>query len=304
MTLPDSARVANRMLILLTLFRARQISKAGASASKVTPILVIEEPESFLHPSAQAEFGRVLHDLAEEFQVQVVTTTHSPYLLSHERPDCNILLDRTEYYHQLRETCRVDVSGSSWMEPFARALGISSTEFGPWHELFFSRADSILLVEGETDKEYFQLLLDPKHRSGQLKFPGKVFAYCGKDTLKQTVLLKFIRDHYKRFFVTFDLDAVRDVEGPLEALGLKSGTHYIPLGIDAPGKRDIEGLLPDEVKTVVRSRESALVDQAVNGLPDERRRAKQELKKLYLEEFKGRALPGNVHYGEFYKVTK
>src|SRR5690242_1954760 len=100
----------NRTLVLLTLFRARQISQSGTSASKVTPTLVIEEPESFLHPSAQAEFGRILQDLASEFRVQVITTTHSPYLLSQERPDSNILLDRREYYHQLRETYRVDVS--------------------------------------------------------------------------------------------------------------------------------------------------------------------------------------------------
>ncbi len=58
----------NRTLILMTLFRARQTSQAEASASKITPIIVIEEPESFLHPSAQAEFGRVLQDLSEEFR--------------------------------------------------------------------------------------------------------------------------------------------------------------------------------------------------------------------------------------------
>ena len=84
----------NRTLILMALFRAKQISEAEASANKVTPIIVIEEPESFLHPAAQAEFGRVLHDLAEEFQVQVVITTHSPYLLNLSDVGSNLLLDR------------------------------------------------------------------------------------------------------------------------------------------------------------------------------------------------------------------
>lgn len=53
----------NRTLILLTLFRAKQLGESEASASKITPVIVIEEPESFLHPAAQAEFGRVLQDL-------------------------------------------------------------------------------------------------------------------------------------------------------------------------------------------------------------------------------------------------
>ena len=84
----------NRTLILMTLFRAKQLSESEASAGKITPVIVIEEPESFLHPAAQAEFGRVLHDLAEEFQVQVIITTHSPYLLSIQSPQSNILLKR------------------------------------------------------------------------------------------------------------------------------------------------------------------------------------------------------------------
>ena len=242
--------------------------------------------------------------MAEEFKVQVITTTHSPYLLSQERPDSNILLDREEYYHQLRKTYRVDVSGDNWMEPFGLTLGISGEEFRPWRELFFSRADSLLLVEGETDREYFEMLRDRVHGAGQLNFPGEIFAYCGKGTLKHTILLKFIRDRYKQFFVTFDLDALAEVEKSLQALGLELNKHYFPLGVDAAGKKDIEGLLPDEVKTAVRAGNPGLVDQAVNGSPDERRIAKYELKRLYLAEFKARATPGPIYYGEFYKCTK
>ncbi len=97
----------NRTLVLMTLFRAKQLSESEASAGKITPVIVIEEPESFLHPAAQAEFGRVLHDLAEEFQVQIIVTTHSPYLLSIESPISNILLRRNVHYKQLQETQRV-----------------------------------------------------------------------------------------------------------------------------------------------------------------------------------------------------
>jgi hypothetical protein len=70
----------NRTMILLTLFRTRRIMEAKGIESKTTPIIIIEEPESFLHPSAQAEFGRVLQDLSEEFGVQILATTDSPYM--------------------------------------------------------------------------------------------------------------------------------------------------------------------------------------------------------------------------------
>ena len=112
----------NRTLILLTLFRAKQISESRASTSKITPVIVIEEPESFLHPAAQAEFGRILVDLAEEFQVQVIATTHSPYLLSIKTPESNILLQRRTDREQLLETDVVATSGENWMKPFGLRL--------------------------------------------------------------------------------------------------------------------------------------------------------------------------------------
>jgi len=101
---------------------------------------VIEEPESFLHPSAQAEFSRVLQDLSEELKVQVITTTHSPYMLSKDSPEANILLQRHISYNQQRETERLDTSGEHWMEPFGLALGLNSEEFVRWRDLFLRKA--------------------------------------------------------------------------------------------------------------------------------------------------------------------
>jgi putative ATP-dependent endonuclease of OLD family len=85
----------NRTKILLTLFRARRVTEQETSASKVTPVTIIEEPESFLHPSAQAEFGSMIQDLAEEFAIQVIAATHSPYMLSTKSRACNLLLRRS-----------------------------------------------------------------------------------------------------------------------------------------------------------------------------------------------------------------
>ncbi|MGH9760353.1 MAG: ATP-dependent nuclease, partial [Blastocatellia bacterium] len=134
----------NRTMILLTLFRAKQIGESEASAGKITPVIVVEEPESFLHPSAQAEFGRILHDLAEEFQVQVLVTTHSPYLLSMQNPISNILLRRRTTYKQLRDTERVAITADNWMAPFGQALGLDAEEFKPWKGLILSDSDAIL----------------------------------------------------------------------------------------------------------------------------------------------------------------
>lgn len=294
----------NRTLVLLALFRARQIGDSEPSAAKITPVIIVEEPESFLHPSAQAEFGRVLQDLAEEFQVQVIVTTHSPYLLNLRDPASNILLRRRSTYRQLRETERVDTSDENWMAPFGQALGLDAEEFKPWKAMLLAGSDAILLVEGETDKEYFEMLRDQAHGANRLLVPGEVVSYEGTGALSNTVLLRFIKNRYRRFFVTFDLDAAERIEKTLKSLQLEKGTHYIPIGLSAPGKRNIEGLLPESVTTAVYGANPNLVQAATAGTKDEQDSAKNRLKKLLLDEFKNQATPGAEFFGNFYSLSK
>jgi predicted ATP-dependent endonuclease of OLD family len=294
----------NRTLVLLTLFRAKQLSESEASAGKITPVIVIEEPESFLHPAAQAEFGRVLHDLAEEFQVQVIVTTHSPYLLSIDSPESNILLKRRLRYKQLLETQRVDTTGENWMEPFSLALGLESDEFKPWKGLLLASSDAILLVEGDGDREYFEMLRRDEHGPNQLRFEGEIVSYDGTGSLANTVLLRFVKNRYKKLFVTYDLDAENAVSKTLRALGLERKKHFLPVGSNAAGKRCIEGLLPDSITMAVYGANPDLVRAATNGTKEEQKSAKNKLKTLLLEEFKKEARPGDTYYGGFYPLVK
>lgn len=294
----------NRTLVLLALFRARQIGNSEPSAAKITPVIIVEEPESFLHPSAQAEFGRVLQDLAEEFRVQVLVTTHSPYLLNLKEPSSNILLRRHSAYRQLRETERVDTGGDNWMAPFGQALGLDAEEFKPWKTVLLTGSDAILLVEGDTDKEYFEILRSDVHGDKRLLFQGDIVSYGGTGALNNTTLLRFVKDRHRRFFVTFDLDAADRIEKTLNGLQLEKGKHYLPIGLNVAGKRNIEGLLPESVTTAVYGANPALVQAATAGTKEEAESAKNRLKRLLLEEFKRRAMPGTDFYGHFYALSK
>jgi hypothetical protein len=286
------------------LFAARQVAGAEATASKVTPIIVVEEPESFLHPSAQAEFGRVFQDLSSEFDVQVIVTTHSPYMLSIHSPEANILLRRELHYTKVRETRRVSTSGEHWMEPFAHALGLESAEFTPWKELFLSGDGAVLLVEGATDKQYLEMLQDPTHGENQLRFEGDIVPYEGTGSLQNAVLLRLLKNRCRRLFVTFDLDCEASISPKLKALGLEKNKDFLAIGHNSAGRRNIEGLLPTSIKSRVNERSADLVDAATAGTTEERRSAKSTLKQLYLEEFKSSAVSGDEHYGGFYPLTK
>jgi len=295
----------NRTRILVTLFKAKQIGDSETSTDKVTPIIVIEEPESFLHPSAQAEFGRVLQDLSKEFDVQVISTTHSPYMLSLPHPESNILLERKVVENSLHSTKQVDTRGENWMQPFGQVLGIDDNEFSPWKSLFFTDQTSILLVEGDTDMEYMKLLTNEEHGDNRLLFGGEIYPYGGAGNLKNSVLLQFIKNRYRKIFITYDLDVEQSVEKSLNTLGFKKGKDYIGIGLDDKTQNNIEGLLPQRIRDKVYKENTELVNILMSSDKESVDSAKNKIKKLLLEEFKNEAIPGDVtYYSKFYKLTE
>ena len=294
----------NRTLILKSLFNAKKFLETSESSRKIAPIVLIEEPESFLHPSAQAEFGKLLQDLATEFKIQIITTTHSPFILSNlDDPTANILLERISDRRKPRATVKVETTGKDWKKPFVMALGIDSPEFDSIRSVFFSTSNSILLVEGETDKEYFELLKNEAHGKNKLEFDGEIYSYGGHGTLNSVVLLKFLIEKYNKLVITFDLDAFMQVKKSLEDLRLQEDKDFFKIGIDSGGKRSIEGLLPNDVFNAVWTANTELVQQSHSDNKDEAIKAKRELKKLYLAEFKEKSSICDKYYGEFYKLT-
>lgn len=289
----------NRTRIFLALIRAKRITEAVSDSDKITPFMLVEEPECFLHPSAQAEFGSTLRDLSEEFGVQVICTTHSPYLLSVEHPESNILLQRKTFRGQELETEVIDTKGENWMEPFALALGIDNSAFREWKGLLFQNTSQLLLVEGNTDKEYFELLRDEAHGKDRLSFDGEIFSYGGSGFFSNTILLKFVLNRFEKVFVTYDMDAEKEVSKKLESIGLKKNSDFIGIG-NNDSLACIEGLLPDRVNSAVFASHSALVNKAIGG----DKKAKDELKRVKLDEFKKVAKAGKDDFGAFYHVTK
>ena len=279
----------NRTHILMAVLQANRIRTTASVDDKITPILVIEEPESFLHPSAQSEFGTILRTLSLEFGLQTIVTTHSPYMLNRDEPASNILLCRDTRKGKNRQTCVVDTGAENWMAPFAEHLGIAPEEFTAWRPVFSAYKSRVLLVEGQVDKDYFEFFKKHPMTTDGLDRDIEVVPYGGKDTLKNTLLVKFVLGTFDHVYVTYDLDADGDVRGALTRLGLKEQTDFMALGLRQPGKDSIEGLLPERVLAAVNGRETALVMGLGSRDNNERREAKDKLKKKYLEEFRLRS---------------
>lgn len=276
----------NRTRVLMSILDAARIRSSQVAENRSTPVVIVEEPESFLHPSAQAEFGKVLNELAEELDIQIIATTHSPYMLNQSNPEANVLLERKIFRGKLKETNITETGGDKWMLPFAKNLGIVPDEFGAWQSVFTSKNNRVVLVEGSIDEEYFQHIKANYPQIYQIPEDVQVVSYGGKDALKNTPLLKFLVGKFEKVFVTFDLDAKADVENSLQRIGLEEVKDYCSIGLPDSGNDCIEGLLPEALKARVYSKEHKLVTALSSGDNKARRDAREQLKARMLSEFK------------------
>ena len=74
--------------------------------------------------------------------------------------------------------------------------------------------------------------------------------------------------------------------------------------MNAAGKRNIEGLLPERITTGVYASNPGLVQAATAGTKEEQDSAKGKLKKLLLEEFRSKAKPGPEDFAHCYALAK
>ncbi|MEN9921631.1 MAG: hypothetical protein RLZZ517_609 [Candidatus Parcubacteria bacterium] len=113
----------------------------------VTNILLIEEPEMYMHPHMQDRVADVLYSLANSGAVQVVCTTHSPkFIRMFEKQKSLVrLVKKGDESSAQQITSELFPVGS---EDQKRLRAVMNFDLGA-RECFF--ADRVVLVEGETE---------------------------------------------------------------------------------------------------------------------------------------------------------
>lgn len=287
----------NRTLIFLKLFNAVKRAQNDSDTDRIKPIIIIEEPESFLHPQAQAEFGRVLQDFADELKIQIIVTTHSPYFLSIKSPSNNILLERIKNKNNPC-TSLVNPNVDEWWKPFVDTLGIKSDDFGPMKDVIFNGNENILIVEGVTDKGYLEFLQSSIHGDKSLRTDLEIVPINGVDALKNTVWVTFIKKKFKNVCIMIDLDRSTDFIKGLESAGFKKGSNLFIVGTkDSPY---IEGYVPSDIFSQVASENPDITKKLIN--PKETKEGRNELKNKLLEKIN--ANNTTIGLENFYKLTK
>lgn len=121
-------------------------------------MLLIEEPEAHLHPDAVHSLRNVLIEISNRPNVQVIISTHSPILIDRENLSNNIIILQDH-----------KASKASSISQIRETLGVRTID-----NLSFKKA---ILVEGESDKRYFEKIcselsvrLGNKMQQGEIAF--------------------------------------------------------------------------------------------------------------------------------------
>lgn len=140
-----------RRTILWSVLRIISESAKGQSRPH---LLLIDEPELCLHPSAVREACRVLYDLADKAGWQVMVTTHHPAFIDLARDNKTIV--------RVERTTTGDINGTTLFKPSVAHLSDDDKKnlkllniFDPYVAEFFF-GGRVIVVEGDTEYSAFK----------------------------------------------------------------------------------------------------------------------------------------------------
>ncbi len=133
--------------------------------SATYPIVIVDEPEAFLHPPQAFALGQALGGLARDTGVQVVLATHDRNLLTglltSGAPLSVVRLNRQETMTRAAQLS-ADRLSELWADPVLRYSNLLD---GLFHQL-------VVLAEAEQDCRFYSAALEARDEDGDLPLPA------------------------------------------------------------------------------------------------------------------------------------
>ncbi|MEX2237700.1 MAG: AAA family ATPase [Dehalococcoidia bacterium] len=182
------------------------------------PVLLIDEPEAFLHPPQAKRLGRALGAISRERDRQFILATHSTDLLQGAISGgaavvvCRITRQGSETQASVLQSEEIR---ELWAKPLMRS---SAAIDGLFHE-------GVVVCEGDSDARFYEALMRHLDRSGTLGRPADVFFVHGNGKGGVPALTSSYRRLAVRTATIVDLDILRD-DGQLERVLSSHGIAY------------------------------------------------------------------------------
>lgn len=148
----DQMGTGAQRAIQMALIRYLADVRAGSQKSVARRLLLIDEPELYLHPKGVRRLRQALEELSRS-GYQVVFSTHSPLMLNRDNASDTVIVGKSAERGTItRKPLRIAVSTAlSDAESQSRTI----FELGNISEIYF--ADRVVLCEGKTDRRLLPL---------------------------------------------------------------------------------------------------------------------------------------------------
>jgi len=184
-------------------------------------MLLIEEPELFLHPQSIRAFADVLYELAEGSGFQVMAATHSPVLVDLSRDHTTLL--RTVMDNE--DGTKVHQVSDNLFDRDEKERLKMLNSFDPHVcEAFFN--DKVILVEGDTEAVVFRELINKMISVEKLHImDAPLIVNCGSK-INMPSFQKVLNHFDIQYYVIHDLDNTYNDNGNKNAAWTLNYTIY------------------------------------------------------------------------------
>lgn len=187
-------------------------------------ILMIEEPELYMHPQMERKMQNALYDIAEKKNFQVICTTHSPVFLNMADKHRSIICFEKgeENKVKIKQVTEEIFTGTALADQKARLRMLLS--FDPMvNELFFARR--IVLVEGDSEIAAFQKAAELLEIDAHI-IKNTTFINCrGKKTIP--AFIQVLNHFDKKFKVVHDKDEEDSFNTTIDQLSKERGLGQV-----------------------------------------------------------------------------
>lgn len=179
-------------------------------ASAEYPLILVDEPEAFLHPPQARALGRRLAQGASESESQLIVATHSLDVLQGvlAAPDVAVTVVRLQRDGDINRTAVLEPGRvrELWSDPIIR---FSNALDGIFHR-------GVVVCEGDADARFYDATLQATRRRAGGAEHGLLFVHCGGKQ-RVPVIVNALRGLDVPVRVICDIDVLRE-EQPLRRI--------------------------------------------------------------------------------------